>query len=139
MNVGEKLKEARIRSGLTQEQVAEKVMVSRVTVSHWENGKSLPDVFSLLSLSEIYQISIDELLKGDPKMTDKVKKDAKIMKNNQRLILTTGVLCSAIGIVYMASIFIGGAFNEFCKSALIWVLLGICFASWAVYSSQTEK
>lgn len=54
---------------MTQEQVVERVMVSRVTLSHWENGKTLPDITSLISLSDIYQISLDELLKDDPKMT----------------------------------------------------------------------
>ena len=41
MEISERLKQARIQSGMTQEQVAEKVMVSRVTLSHWENGDSL--------------------------------------------------------------------------------------------------
>ncbi len=74
MEISERLKQARIQSGMTQEQVAEKVMVSRVTLSHWENGKTLPDIASLISLSDLYQISLDELLKGDPKMTEKVKR-----------------------------------------------------------------
>ena len=57
MEISEKLKKARQKSGMTQEQVAEKIMVSRVTVSHWENGKSLPDIVSLISLSDLYSIS----------------------------------------------------------------------------------
>ena len=78
MMISERLKEARQKAGMTQEQVAEQIMVSRVTVSHWENGKSLPDVVSLISLSDLYSISLDDLLKGDSKMTEKVKdvKDA---------------------------------------------------------------
>lgn len=43
MEISEKLKETRQKSGMTQDQVAEKIMVSRVTISHWENGKSLPE------------------------------------------------------------------------------------------------
>ena len=77
MDISERLKEARQNTGLTQEQVAEKIMVSRVTVSHWENGKSLPDIVSLISLSDLYCISLDELVKGDSKMTEKIRKDAK--------------------------------------------------------------
>ena len=42
MEIEKRLKDARAKSGLTQEQVAEKVMVSRQTISNWENGKSLP-------------------------------------------------------------------------------------------------
>lgn len=74
MEISERLKQARIMCGMTQEQVTERVMVSRVTLSHWENGKTLPDIACLISLSDIYQISLDELLKGDPKMTKKVKR-----------------------------------------------------------------
>ncbi len=59
MEISERLKQARITCGMTQEQVAERVMVSRVTLSHWENGKTLPDIASLISLSDIYQISLD--------------------------------------------------------------------------------
>ena len=47
MEIEKKLKDVRIQAGLTQEQVAEKIMVSRQTVSNWENGKSLPDIVSM--------------------------------------------------------------------------------------------
>ena len=54
MEISEKLKEARQSTGMTQDQIAEKILVSRVTVSNWENGKSLPDIVSLISLSDLY-------------------------------------------------------------------------------------
>ena len=47
MEIEKKLKDVRMQAGLTQEQVAEKIMVSRQTVSNWENGKSLPDIVSM--------------------------------------------------------------------------------------------
>ena len=92
---------------MTQDQVAEQIMVSRVTVSHWENGKTLPDIASLISLSDLYEISIDKLLKGDPKMEEKVRKDAKDLRNYKRLILTTSILCLMVGIIYFTSLFVG--------------------------------
>ena len=92
MEIEKKLKEARTNAGLTQEQVAEKIMVSRQTISNWENGKSLPDIVSILNLSDLYQISLDELLKGDTKMKEKIEKDVKVAKDNKRLILTTAIL-----------------------------------------------
>ena len=85
------------------DQVAEKIMVSRVTVSHWENGKSLPDIVSLISLSDLYSISLDELVKGDSKMVEKVRKDAKDANNNKRLIKVTAVLVIAVLLVYAVS------------------------------------
>lgn len=70
MEIGKKLKDARMRSGFTQESVAEKVNVSRQTISNWENEKSYPDIISVIELSNLYSISLDELLKGDEKMME---------------------------------------------------------------------
>ena len=56
MEIEKKLKDTREKAGLTQEEVAESVMVSRQTVSNWENGKSLPDIISIIKLSELYKI-----------------------------------------------------------------------------------
>ena len=125
MEIEKKLKDVRMQAGLTQEQVAEKIMVSRQTVSNWENGKSLPDIVSIMSLSDLYQISIDELLKGDKRMKEKIEKDANIAKANKSVILTTAIITLVVGIIYSISIFVGGAFYEFCASAIQWVMLGI--------------
>ncbi len=138
MDISERLKEARQNMGMTQDQVAEEIMVSRVTISHWENGKSLPDIVSLISLSNLYSISLDDLLKGDSKMTEKVKKDAKNADKNKRLILITAILVIAVLLVYAFSTIVGGAFKDFCESALLWVLIGIGIASAMTYFSQQE-
>lgn len=63
MNIGAKLKEARAAAGLTQEQAAEAIGVSRQTLSHWENEKTYPDIVSVIALSEAYGVSLDALLK----------------------------------------------------------------------------
>lgn len=62
MEIGKKLKKARVQSGLTQENVAEKINVSRQTISNWENEKSYPDIISVIELSNLYSISLDDLL-----------------------------------------------------------------------------
>lgn len=139
MEISERLKQARTVSGMTQEQVAENIMVSRVTLSHWENGKTLPDIASLISLSDLYQISLDELLKGDPKMTEKVKKDAKDLKSNKRLILITAIFCIVVMAVYIASIIFGGEFKDFSQAATPWLLMGIGIAAVITYSGQKEE
>ena len=59
MNIGDKIKTAREENKLTQAQAAESLMVSRQTVSNWENGKSLPDIISVIRMSELYRISLD--------------------------------------------------------------------------------
>ena len=123
--LNENIKRIRKSKGLSQEELAIKLNVVRQTVSNWENGKSLPDIVSIMSLSDLYQITIDELLKGDKRMKEKMEKDANIAKANKRVILTTAIITLVVGIIYSISIFVGGAFYEFCASAIQWVMLGI--------------
>lgn len=139
MNIGERIKEARLNAGLTQEQAAEKIMVSRQTVSNWENGKSLPDIASILTMSDLYQISLDELLKGDPKMKEKVKKDTRDLVINRRLAFTAGIISLIVTFVYLSSIPVGGSFHDFCEAALPWVLMGLGVAFCVVYFSQNKE
>ncbi|MDE5856240.1 MAG: helix-turn-helix domain-containing protein, partial [Anaeroplasmataceae bacterium] len=54
MDVGERLKNARVEKGYTQEEIAEKLKVTRQTISNWENLKSYPDVLQIIQLSELY-------------------------------------------------------------------------------------
>lgn len=86
MKIGKKLKDARMRSGFTQESVAEKVNVSRQTISNWENEKSYPDIISVIELSNLYSISLDELLKGDEKMMEHLEESTNVVKSTRKLI-----------------------------------------------------
>lgn len=86
MEIGKKLKETRIQSNLTQEQVAEELFVSRQTISNWENEKSYPDIISIIKLSDLYSISLDELLKGDLKMIEHLDASTNVVKSNKKLI-----------------------------------------------------
>lgn len=71
------LKQLRNERQWTQEKVAEKIHVSRQTISNWENGRNLPDLSSLILLSEVYDVSLDELMKGAPKMVKQLDKKIK--------------------------------------------------------------
>ncbi len=86
MEIGKKLKDARMRTGFTQEAVAEKINVSRQTISNWENEKSYPDIISVIELSNLYSISLDDLLKGDEKMMEHLEESTNVVKSNQKLI-----------------------------------------------------
>lgn len=63
MDIGTKIKEARIAAQLTQEQVAESLGVSRQTMSNWENNKTYPDIVNVIKMSDLYTVSLDHLLK----------------------------------------------------------------------------
>lgn len=106
MEIKELIRNARTENGFTQEKAAEELCVSRQTISNWENGKSLPDILSILKMSDLYHISLDELLKGDKKMVEKIKKDASYEKKQKfymhlMTIVMAGMLlvefCTMIG------------------------------------------
>ena len=61
-DISEKLKELRVSAGLSQEKLAEKLMVSRQAVSKWENGEALPDMENMIALARLYNTSLDELV-----------------------------------------------------------------------------
>ena len=61
-NIAEKLKSLRIEHGLSQEKLAEQLMVSRQAVSKWENGEALPDMENMIALAKLYNTSLDELV-----------------------------------------------------------------------------
>jgi transcriptional regulator with XRE-family HTH domain len=65
MEFNEKLHQLRTISGLTQEQLSEKLYVSRVTVSKWESGRGYPNIESLKLIAMVFSVSIDELLSSD--------------------------------------------------------------------------
>ena len=85
MNIGQKLKHTRLSAGLTQESVAEKIGVSRQTISNWENDRSYPDIVSVIALSNLYSISLDELLKEDLKMVEYLQESTDVVKSRQKL------------------------------------------------------
>ena len=65
MELSDQIKKHRTQIGLSQEELAERIFVSRQTVSSWENDKTYPDVESLLLLSVLFDVTVDELIKGD--------------------------------------------------------------------------
>ena len=68
MEIGSKLRTARNEKGITQEQAAELLGVSRQTISNWENNKSYPDIISVIKMSDIFSVSLDHLLKEEKSM-----------------------------------------------------------------------
>ena len=69
MEFHEKLQELRRRRGLTQEDVAEELFVSRAAVSKWESGRGYPNIDSLKAIARFYGVTVDELLSGEELLT----------------------------------------------------------------------
>ena len=72
MTLGEKIKCARNHNGLSQEQLAEKLCVSRSAIAKWETDKGLPDVENLKALSQLLNVSMDDLLDDSKSVTEPV-------------------------------------------------------------------
>ncbi len=100
MKIGDKLKEARLRKNMTQEEVAEKIFVSRQSISNWENNKTYPDIGNVIALSDLYEISLDKLLKGSDSFMKHLEESTDIVKSNKKLMAI--VILALIAMIVMA-------------------------------------
>lgn len=121
MEIGKKLKEARLQSGLTQEKAAEKIGVSRQTISNWENEKSYPDIVSVIRLSDIYSISLDSLLKGDDKMMEHLGESTDIVRSNRKLAAAAGANAVLVAVMVILSMFLPE--NEYFLAAVFCLMI----------------
>lgn len=107
MELGNQIKRHRTRLGLSQEDLAQRLLVSRQTVSNWETGRTYPNVENLLLLSEPFGTSIDQLVKGDVE-TMKTTLEQDVRRMNRLAYAMTGLVAgAAVGFI-----------------ALVWLLPG---------------
>ena len=117
MNLGERLFELRKTKNLTQDEVAEKLNVTRQTVSKWETNQSTPDFDKILPLCELYEISTEELLKGEKQEKTEEnnynneekenKNNYENMTKNQIKQKSAEVVCSSVLIFIVAVAYAG--------------------------------
>lgn len=100
MELNEQIKKYRTEMNISQEELAEKIFVTRQSISNWENGKTYPDIHSLLLLSSLFGISLDQLVKGDIEVMKKVIQKEEIEKMNRYgRIYTVMLIATAISAV----------------------------------------
>jgi len=146
MNLGETIYRLRTEKNLSQGDMAEKLEVSRQSVSKWENNSAVPDLEKILKLSEIFEVTLDELVKGEaaPKKTEPVtiaREKAEETGHSPRKTAGTILLCMAFFVV-MFFLVAGGSLGGLIF-ALPFLTCGIlCFVlkknvglwcAWAVY------
>ncbi len=107
MELGKQIKNFRQEAHLSQEELANRVYVSRQTISNWENDKSYPDVSSLVLLSEIFQISLDNLIKGDIDVMKDVIQKEEIAKMNRYGKIYTIMLIATVVLAVPLFIWLG--------------------------------
>ena len=154
IKIGEFIKELRKEKGLTQEQLAEKLNVSRRTVSRWETGNNLPDLDVLIEMADYYEVDLRELIDGErnsEKMNEELKetvlkvaeysnseRESKRKKLNKCFII--GGICFLLVILnhqfgVLAMIF-NNPIDDFVAGAL--TSLGILFEFVAFYNNNHE-
>ena len=117
MELGQQLKAHRKELGISQNELAEKIFVSRQSISNWENNKTYPDIHTLLLLAETFGVSLDELIKGD---VEEMKEE---INAQERAGFNRDSVCFAIfGIVTVLSIAPLYAFLDYI-GCLIWALI----------------
>ena len=131
MEIGKKLKNARIEAGLTQEKAAEKIDVSRQTISNWENEKSYPDIISVIALSDLYSVSLDELLKGDQKMAEHLEESTNVVKSNKKL--TGAILLNIILMILLI------ALNMLLPEGTYYLVIVFCAVSYTHLTLPTNR
>lgn len=124
------IKKYRTNMNLSQEQLAEKVYVTRQTISNWENNKSYPDIHSLLLLSSIFNISLDQLIKGDIKIMKQEINNAENEKFNKDSAIFTVLLL--VGIIAPIPLI---TYAELYGLAIVVILYAVIF----FYASRVEK
>jgi len=100
LDIGEQIKEHRKHGGWTQKELAERLNVSDKTISSWETGRTYPELTLLVELSELFNVSLDSLLRGDVKVVKKIDKDVRL-KKVYRTILIGMILALFGGIIFL--------------------------------------
>ena len=100
MDIGEQIKEHRKHGGWTQKELGERLNVSDKTISSWETGRTYPELTLLVELSELFNVSLDSLLRGDVKVVKKIDKDVRL-KKVYRTILIGMILVLFGGMIFL--------------------------------------
>lgn len=130
MKIGSQIRKYRNNMELSQEQLAGKIYVSRQTISNWENGKNYPDIHSLLLLSSIFNVSLDNLIKGDIEIMKEHIKETEIRKlDKYGKVYTMLLITSVISFIPLYKWFGNYGF----------ILWGIIYMVTMFFALKTEK
>ena len=121
MNIGEKILQLRKKEGMSQEELAEKLNVTRQTISKWETNQSAPDFEKIIPLCEVFNIKADELLRGEIKEKD--QSDDKVIRKKTALKVSISVFLYFLAIIWLISMSTNTWLSE---ELMVSVFLFIC-------------
>ena len=130
MEFSEKLQYLRKQKGLTQEQLAEKVYVSRTAVSKWESGRGYPNLETLKAIAKFFNISLDDLLAGDELL------EAAQEENRRNLRKRTGQYFAGLDVISGGLLFLplfGQRQGELIRAVTLWRYTGVSTGSRIAY------
>ena len=133
MEIGKQIKKYRTILGMSQEMLAERIFVSRQTISNWENDKNYPDIKSLLMLSSLFEISLDQLIKGDLEEMKKQINQSDVRKfNHISALLAVCMLIMIISPIPLVKGFgtVGG---------IIWLIIAAVTLAVAITAERYKK
>lgn len=104
MQVGKQIARIRKERGMSQEQFGQYFHVTRQTVSNWENSKSYPDLETLVKMSELFDVTLDSLLKGDTPMVQTIDWERRMGKWFKRLFVAVGIVLLLLNMILPAVI-----------------------------------
>ena len=106
MEISKCIKDARQNNNISQESLAKQLGVSRQTISSWENGKSYPDLVSIIKMSDIFNISLDKMLKEDKKLVNNMQEKMDTVKSNKSIVFTILFAIIIFGGIYLIQTFV---------------------------------
>ena len=136
MEIGQRIRELRAAQAMSQDDLAARVYVSRQTISSWENGKTYPDVQSLLLLSDIFGASVDSLIKGDVEaMNETIERDVVVIRRLGAAMIALAACTVAAAIWAVAQVEIWGwkgvqVVPTLLLTLVLWACLMFC-SHWA--------
>ncbi len=126
MEIGTQIRKYRSAQELSQEELAERIYVTRQTISNWENGKSYPDLHSLLLLSSLFHVSLDQLVKGDIEIMKQEINKEEVAKFN-RLSKVFSVLFAVSIVAFIPLVVFLKLYGVVIWAILYLVVLGFAF------------
>lgn len=133
MEISTQIKKYRNEMEFSQEELAEKIYVTRQTISNWENEKSYPDIHSLLLLSSLFNVSLDQLIKGDIEIIKKEINKAEVAEFNW--------FSKIFSVLFIISIIVFVPLLVFLRiyGAVIWAILYLITLGFGVKVEKLKK
>ena len=130
MNISSTIRAQRNKLSLSQEELGEKIYVTRQTISNWENSKSYPDINSLILLSQVFDMTIDNLIKGDLEIMEQKIEENDVRDMNRYAYIMLALIVVTV-ILLPLSLYLG-----FIRGI---VIAALSFAAYCYFACKVEK